>query len=312
MSDHLPLHITFIIGCTGCGKGSLGRELAKRVNGEILSADSMKVYRGMDIGVAKPDIEARQGVPHHLFDVVDPWAEYSVAQFVSNAETVGRDIQGRGKRIVAVGGTALYIKSLSEGLFEGPSANADIRSKLAGRAENEGLSVLHRELSAIDAEAAERIHPNDQRRIVRALEVYELTGQPITTLQTQWDQERTKHRCRFIGLRRSLEDQNHRTNRRVKRLIEMGWVDEVKRLLADDRGWSTSARQALGYPELVEHVGGKLSLEDAVEKIKISTRRFAKSQRTWFKRFRDATWIDLGPDDRASDVANRIMEDRVL
>lgn len=306
------LEITLVIGCTGCGKGALGRELAKRLDGEIISVDSMKVYRGMDIGVAKPGVAARDGVVHHLFDVVDPWEEFSVAQFVGMAERIGADIAARGKRIFAVGGTALYIKSLTEGLFEGPSADAEIRKKLAERAEKEGFQALHDELSRIDPEAAGRIHPNDMRRIVRALEVYELTGLPITTLQTQWDRERTKHRCRFVGLRRSLEDQNHRTNMRVKRLIEMGWVDEVKKLLAMERPLSTSAGQALGYPELIQHVRAEITLDEAVEKIKIATRRFAKSQRTWFKRFRDATWIDLNPEDRAADVADRIMEDRTL
>ncbi len=312
MPNETPLEITLIIGCTGCGKGALGRELAKRIGAEVISADSMKVYRGMDIGVAKPRVEAREGVVHHLFDVVDPWEEFSVAQFVVFAEACGADIVSRGRRILAVGGTALYVKALTEGLFEGPSANRAIRERLACRAENEGWLVLHEELSRIDPEAGGRIHPNDSRRIVRALEVYELTGQPITQLQTQWNRERTKHRCEFIGLRRTLEDQNHRTNMRVKRLIEMGWVEEVKRLLGDKRGWSVSARQALGYPELVQHVQGKLTLEEAVEKIKISTRRFAKSQRTWFKRFRDAAWIDLDREDRAADVADRIMEDRRL
>lgn len=303
-----PLHIVFILGCTGCGKGSVTREIAKRVGAEIISADSMKVYRRMDIGTAKPGAEARREVPHHLIDIVEPSEEFSTAKFVELAEAAAADIAARGKEILVVGGTSLYIKALSEGLFEGPSADPEIRRRLHERAEREGRDILHGELAVVDREAADRIHPNDLRRIVRALEVYELTGRPISELQTQWDRERTRHPCTFFGLQRSLEDQNHRTNMRVKRLIEAGWVDEVRNLLSETRPLSETARLAMGYPELMAHIRGEISLEDAVEKIKIATRQFAKSQRTWFKRFRATQWLDVAPDDSASGVADRICE----
>lgn len=304
----METRITFLLGCTGCGKGAVGRELAKRVGAEIISVDSMKVYRRMDVGTAKPGADAREEVPHHLIDVVEPWEEFSVASFVQLAEQAIEDITRRGRPVLAVGGTALYIKGLSEGLFEGPSASPEVRRHLDERARCEGTPALHLELSRIDPEAARRIHPNDLRRIVRALEVHELTGKPISELQTQWDRQRTKHPCTFIGLRRSREDQNHRTNLRVKRMIERGLVEEVRSLLALERPLSTAAGQALGYAAIIDHLRGRTALADAVEMIKINTRRFAKAQRTWFKRFRETDWIDLSPETEASETVERILE----
>ncbi len=303
-----PLEILFLMGCTGCGKGAVAREFARRVDAEILSVDSMKVYRRMDIGTAKPDPEIRREIPHHLIDVVEPHEDFSVAAFVPLAESAAAQIAGRGRTILAVGGTALYIKALSEGLFEGPSADPEIRARLTDRAETDGLETLYNELAAVDPAAARRIHRNEARRIVRALEVYEVTKQPISTLQTQWDQHSTRHRCTFIGLRREIDDQNHRTNMRVKRLIARGWVDEVRALLFEPRPLSRTARQALGYRELIEHVHGRVTLEDAVEKIKISTRQFGKAQRTWFKRFSNVQWFDLSPQDTADQVAEHMVK----
>jgi tRNA dimethylallyltransferase len=302
--------LTFIIGCTGCGKGAVGRELARRVSGEIVSLDSMKIYRRMDIGTAKPSPEVRRRIPHHVIDVVEPSEDFSVARYVEHAERAIADIRGRSKPVFIVGGTPLYLKALTEGLFEGPGADPQLRARLIAEAKAEGPAALHERLKGIDPPAAERIHRNDLRRIVRALEVFELTGKPISALQEQWDRDRTKHEFILIGLRRELLDQNHRTNERVRRIIEAGLVDEVRSLLAEPNPLSTSARQALGYAEIIQHLEGKLSLADAVEMIKINTRQFAKAQRTWFKRFRKAEWIDLTADVTASAVAGMLMERR--
>mgnify|MGYP002279951368 CR=1 FL=1 len=304
-----PYHIVFVIGCTGCGKGSLGRTLAERVGAEIISVDSMKIYRRMDIGTAKPGAEVRAATPHHLIDIIEPSEEFSVAEFVRRAEAAAGEIASRERVILAVGGTPMYVKALSEGVFDGPSADWELRDRLRQRAEAEGVNVLHSELASVDPAAADRIHRNDLRRIIRALEVHELTGEAITTLQTQWDRDRLKHRCTFVGIRRSMEDQSHRTNLRVKRLMEAGWVDEVRSLLAEAEPLGTSARQALGYGALIDHVLGHVSLEDAVEKIKISTRQFAKAQRTWFKRFQAARWFDVEPDESVDRVADRVLEE---
>ena len=170
--------------------------------------------------------------------------------------------------------------------------------------------ALHSRLQQVDPVSAQRIHPNDLRRLVRALEVYELTGQPISELQAQWDRDRTRHECVFIGLRRDKEDQSHRINERVRRMIADGLVQEVEDLLAEPEPLSTAARQALGYAEIIEHLEGGLSLADAVEMIKINTRQFAKAQRTWFKRFVGTEWVDLSLDATARAVADNLMSRR--
>ncbi len=273
----------------------MGRELAGRIGAEIISLDSMKVYRRMDIGTAKPSSEVRAAIPHHLIDVVEPWQPFSVAQFDTLAQAAIADIQGRGRAVLVVGGTPMYLKALLEGLFEGPGADPDLRSRLHAQAQAGGLGDLYRRLERVDPASAARIHPNDLRRIVRALEVHELTGSTITALQTQWDRDRLRFDAQLIGLRRERTDQAHRINERVRRMIEAGWVDEVRRLMAEPRPMSATARKALGYGEIIEHLEGRTSLADTVELIKIRTRRFAKAQRTWFRRFRATQWIDVGP-----------------
>ncbi len=299
--------VTFLIGCTGCGKGAVARALVPRVGGEIVSLDSMKVYRRMDIGTAKPPAELRRRIPHHLIDVVEPSEDFSVARYVELAEAAIADIRRRGKPVFVVGGTPLYLKAMLEGLFEGPGADPAIRRRLHDEAERIGSEGLHARLQKVDPQAADRIHPNDLRRIVRALEVYERTGRPISTLQAQWDRGSMRSDALLIGLRRARADQNHRTNLRVHRMIEAGWVDEVRALLAESKPLSRTARQALGYAELIEHLQGRLSLADAVEMIKIRTRRLSKAQRTWFRRFGRIEWTDLEADDDPRQVAERLL-----
>ena len=306
----MPPRLTFILGCTASGKSALGLELARRTGGEIISIDSMKVYRRMDIGTAKPSPQVRAEVPHHLIDVVEPFEEFSVAQYVRLAERAIEEISSRNRPIFVVGGTPLYIKALSEGLFEGPGADPAIRERLQELAQREGTPALHERLQHVDSEAANRIHPNDLRRLVRALEVFELTGQPISSLQEQWDRERTRFECVFIGLRRDKEDLGHRINERVRRMMAAGLVEEVKSLLGEDRPLSTAARQALGYAELIAHLSGGPDLTETTELIKINTRQFAKSQRTWFKRFHATQWIDVPADAKALDIADALIADR--
>jgi len=299
--------VTFILGCTGAGKSGLGLALAQRLGGEILCIDSMTVYRRMDIGTDKPDAAARARVRHHLLDLVEPWEEFSVARFVEAADEAIGGIAGRGRSIIAVGGTALYVKALSEGLFEGPGADAAIRRRLHDEAAAEGWPALHERLRRADPAAAARIHVNDARRIVRALEVYELTGTPITELQQQWDRQRRRYDCRFIGIHRPTEVLSRRINARVRRMFDAGLVDEVRGLLALQRPLSGTASRALGYAEILAHLGGLTSLDDAIEQIKINTRRFAKAQRTWFRRFRDTCWLDASDDTSAEALADAAL-----
>ena len=295
-----------IAGCTASGKGSLAFELARRWGAEILSVDSMKVYRRMDVGTAKPDESARRAVRHHLIDVVEPHESFSVGRYVEHADQAICDMQNRKSPIIAVGGTALYIKGLLQGLFDGPPADATIRDRLKAEGAELGSGELHSRLRAVDPLAADRIHPNDLKRIVRGLEVYELTGQPISSLQKQFDSTTFRHNWRLLGLRREKADASERINRRVKRMVEAGLVEEVESLMAEPGGLSDQAAQAVGYAEIISYLRKQVTLEDAIENIKVNTRRLAKSQRTWFRSFREMTWLDIAAAEDVTTVADRI------
>jgi len=297
-----------IMGVTASGKGNLAFELARRLDGEILSVDSMKVYRRMDIGTAKPSRAARDTVTHHLIDVVEPSESFSMGRYLPLAHQAIAQIQHRNRPIIAVGGTAMYIRALLEGVFEGPPADAQLRDKLKRRASRSGSPSLHRQLAQIDPAAAQKIHPNDLKRIIRALEVYELTGKPISTLQRQFRTGNYRFQWRLIGLRSQKDHANRRINQRVNNMIDQGLVAEVNSLLAEPAGLSPQAAQALGYAEIIQYLRGQLTLQEAVEKIKINTRRFAKSQRTWFRTFHDLYWVDLQPDQTTTQLADRVMK----
>ena len=294
-----------ILGVTASGKGRLAFDLAEILDAEIISIDSMKVYRRMDIGTAKPSQQARARVKYHLIDIVEPSDSFSVGSFLDAAEDAIKSINSRKREIIAVGGTALYVKALLYGLFEGPGSDERIRTELRARAQAEGLVKLHHELSAIDPVAADRISPNDARRIVRALEVFQLTGKPISSFQKQWEAGRTKHNWTIIGLRREKTDAGSRINRRVKKMISDGLVDEVKSLLKEDKSLSKQARCAIGYAEIIEHLSGQTSLKEAVESIKINTRRLAKGQRTWFKTFQNVRWLDIEAEESPEKILER-------
>ena len=298
--------VYFILGCTACGKGAVGRALAQRVGGHIVSVDSMKVYRRMDIGTGKPTADQQGQVTHHCIDLVEPSDSFSVARYVACAEGALASIARAGAVALAVGGTSLYIKALSEGLFEAPPGDEAVRSALRERGAEAGLAALHAELAGIDPEAAERIHPHDERRIVRALEVYHTTGRPISALQAQWDSGSARHDCVFIGLRRDRADQSGRINARARAMVQAGLRDEVAALLAEPAGMSQQAAAAVGYAEMIAHLKGDLTEDEALEHIKINTRRLARKQRTWHRRWRDVTWFDLGPDESAAGVADRV------
>jgi tRNA dimethylallyltransferase len=304
-----------ILGVTASGKGRLTFELAKSLNAEIVSIDSMKVYRRMDIGTAKPPREIRQQIPYHLLDVVEPGESFSVARFLELANAAIRQIEGKNKPIVAVGGTALYIKTLLYGLFEGPGADEQIRAELQAQAQTEGLPALYEQLRKIDPDAAGKISANDAKRIIRALEVYKLTGKSISTFQTQWDTQQT-HDWTIIGLRREKTEENKRINARVKKMIDAGLVEEVKRLLAEPKPLSDQARCAIGYAEIIDHLSakgetspkggsGQRTLDEAIELIKKNTRKLAKAQRTWFKTFKNVHWLDLAPDETPEQILIR-------
>lgn len=295
-----------VMGCTACGKGKLAFELARRMGGVIISIDSMKVYRRMDIGTAKPSQEARQAIKHYLVDVVEPYESFSLGRYIELADQAISEAQQQNRPIIAVGGTAMYIRGLLEGIFDGPPADPDIRQKLTQQAQQDGLDVLFARLKQVDPKAGQRIHPNDLKRILRALEVYELTGQPISSFQKQFRSGNYRYDWRLVGLRREKEENNHRINQRVKRMVEHGLVDEVKSLLAEPRGLSMPAAQAVGYAEIIDYLNGKWSLDEAIEKIKINTRRFAKSQRTWFRSFVGVDWFDIACNETKDELVERV------
>ena len=299
-----------ILGCTASGKGTLARALASEVGGEIISVDSMKVYRGMDIGTAKPTAELRAAIPHHLIDVADPWESFSAARFVELADHAVAEIHRRNRPAIAVGGTVLYFKCFYAGMFAGPSADPALRAEIRARAEREGLDTLHAELARVDPEAATRIHRNDLRRIERALEVYHLTGRPISELQQQWNGEsirRPEWDWRLIGLRRDKRAAARRINERVRRMLAAGLIEEARRIWSDPRGVSDQAHRAVGYAELFDHFAGEINLEEAVERIKISSRRLAKQQRTWLRRLGGVKWIDVEGENDFPSILSRAL-----
>jgi tRNA dimethylallyltransferase len=285
-----------ILGVTASGKSRLGFDLAKMLDTEIISIDSMKVYKRMDIGTAKPSLQRRQQVKYHMIDIVEPGEAFSVASFLEDANNITDSIIAKNKPAVAVGGTALYIKAMLFGLFVGPGTDLRIRDELKKLAEADGLADLHKQLSKIDPEAARRIHPNDAKRIIRALEIFKLTGKPISSFQKQFTSENQSDEWTIVGLRRPKETESERINLRVKKMIEAGLVDEVKSLLAEEKPLSKQAACAIGYAEIISYLRKQISLQDAVEQIKKNTRHLAKHQRTWFKTFKNVNWIDVPQD----------------
>ena len=274
--------LVLLVGPTAGGKTSLAIDLALRLpgGGECISADSMQVYRGMDIGTAKPAAKERAAAPHHLLDLVDPGGTpFNVEDWLEAATAAIEEIRGRGRWPIVVGGTNLYVQALLFGLFDGPPADPARRSALA--AMDAAALVAH--LANLDPDAAARMHPNARRRIIRAIEVHEATGTPIGDLQSQWASS-PRSDAIVIGLTWATETINGRINARVRAMMERGLLEETQSLL-DAGHLQGQASQALGYKQLMAHLAGDMTLEEAVEQVKILTRRFAKQQRTWLRRF---------------------------
>jgi tRNA dimethylallyltransferase len=272
----------FLTGPTAGGKTEIGIALAKHMGAEIVSLDSMALYRGMNIGTAKPTSDQRAAVPHHLVDVVEPHEEFSLAQYVDTVEACVADIRGRGCEVLFVGGTPLYLKALLRGIFEGPAADSALRERFEAE-EREQPGSLHRQLAEVDVPAAQRLHPNDTRRLVRALEVFEKTGTPISQWQQQFDRGLPAEQCRVFLLDWPREMLYERVNRRVEIMFEEGLVDEVAGLMRREPTLSKTAAQAVGYREVIEHLHGGPSLQETIELVKTHTRQFAKRQWTWFR-----------------------------
>jgi len=305
-----PDWLVVITGPTAVGKTDISIDVARQLDGEIVSCDSIQVYKYMDIGTAKPGVLERETVPHHLIDVVAPDEDFNVARFQELAEAAISDIASRGRIPVLVGGTGLYIKAVVDGfLFPWEGASPGIRESLEEEAAQKGQDVLYARLEEVDAEAAKKIHPNDTRRVIRALEVYVTTGRPISEL---WREGRRKKRARLdrlvmVGLVRKRSELYERIDARCDKMIELGLVEETKELLEQGYSRTLTSGQALGYKEIVRYLKGECSIEEAVELIKRDTRRYAKRQLTWFRADPRMEWLDVGLFESEEEAARCIL-----
>jgi tRNA dimethylallyltransferase len=301
--------IYIIVGPTAVGKTEISLAIAEERGAEIISADSMQVYRGMDIGTAKPTLQERARVPHHLIDVADPKEEFSAGRYVQLADEAMKDITGRGKIPLVVGGTGMYIRALTEGLFEGPGADFALREELMD-AERKEPGSLYNMLKKADPKAAEKIHLSDIRRTIRALEVFKKSGKPISESQSQWGARGSgggadrggRYDCKIAGLTMPRPELYRRIDARVDKMMDEGFPDEVMALLGKGCTRDMPSMHALGYKQLIAHLEGELSLDDAVRLIKRDTRHYAKRQYTWFNGQEGVQWVDVSDKNLASSV----------
>jgi tRNA dimethylallyltransferase len=299
----MSARLVAIVGPTGAGKSALALALAERCGGEIVSCDSLQVYRGLDIGSAKPTAEERRRVPHHLVDVRDSDEDFSAADYARLARAAIEDIRDRGRLPVLVGGTGLYLRALLVGLFEGPSRNEALRQRLERLADRFGNARLHRLLHRVDPAAAARIHPHDRLRVVRALEVFRATGRPLSQQQQEGLAPLQGFETLIVGLDPPRAELLVRMERRTREMLERGLVEEVRGLLA--RGYSADLRplHAIGYRQALEVVAGRLSDDQALRAIVTESMQYAKRQRTWFRHQARVRWFETAEEGRQAVLA---------
>jgi tRNA dimethylallyltransferase len=304
----------YLTGPTAAGKTKVGIQLAQRLDAEIISLDSMALYRGMDIGTAKPSTAEREAVPHHLLDVVNPNEEYSLSEYLDAAHDCAAQIRARGTPVLFVGGTPLYLKSLLRGAYQGPPADWEFRAQIEKELEDVGIDALHERLQVIDPLLAAKLHPRDKRRIIRALEVFRLTGQPLSHQQNQFDDGRPAAQSQVFVLHWPRELLHQRIEARVDQMFTAGLVDEVKHLVATYGELSRTAAQAVGYREVLtylklvpaENNQSPQTLEQCIDQVKIRTRQFAKRQETWFRSLSECTFVPADVDHSPAQVAENI------
>ena len=301
-----PVQVIVVVGATAVGKSSFALELAQMLGTEIISADSMQIYRGMSIGVAAPTAEDLAKVRHHFVGVIEPSESFSAADFAGQALEVAQGLDARGKIPVVVGGSGLYLRAFVDGLFPGPPADKRLRRRFREFAAESGSSRLHERLRGVDPESAKKFHENDLRRIVRALEVYELTGVPISELQRKYRDMKPDLAATFIGLERERRDLYDRIDERVERMFDLGFLDEVAGLLEQGYGDDIDRIRPLGYPEVKAHLEGEFDLDHAKYLIKRDSRRYAKRQCTWFRTDSRIRWFRFSADEETADYAQQI------
>ncbi len=299
-----------IVGPTASGKTALSIALAKKMNAEIISGDSMQIYKGMDIGTAKPTKEEMDGIPHHMLSVASPSENFSVARYVEEASLVADDIIARGKIPIVVGGTGLYIDSLVRGrTFAKNEESGSLREELTKIYEQDGVDALHKILSELDPVRAAEIHKNNVKRVIRAIEVCKLSGKTITEHDEETKKLPPKYDAAYIGIefsdRAALWERIHL---RVDMMMKEGLLDEVKALLDSGISADTTAMQAIGYKELCAYFAGEKSLDAAVEDIKTATRRYAKRQMTWFKRNESIKWVSPDLSENFPDILQYLIK----
>ncbi len=298
--------LVILTGPTAVGKTALSIDLAKALNGEIISADSMQVYRGMDIGSAKITPQEMDGVPHHLIDVLDPWEEFNVTRFQSMAKEAMEGIYARGRVPIVTGGTGFYIQALVYDIdFTENQGSTEIRRELEHLAEEKGSAYVHTILAEIDPESAELIHENNVKRVIRAIEYYRMTGQPISEHNRMEREKSSPYDLFYYVLTCERSRLYERIDRRVDQMVEQGLVEEVKQLKAQGCHRSMVAMQGLGYKEILDYLDGACTLEEALYVLKRDTRHFAKRQLTWFKRERDVHWLEL---EKFQNDRNQVLE----
>lgn len=292
MNQKKPLIV--IVGPTAAGKTSLSIELALEINGEIISADSMQVYKYMDIGTAKPTLEERKGVKHYLIDEVEPDQEFNVAKYKELADKYINEILSKNRLPIMIGGTGLYVDTVINNIqFSETICDWEYRQQLTETAKTKGNEYVHKMLEEVDPDAAARLHPNNLRRIIRALEVYKYTGVPISKHQEESVKKPSPYHTAIIGLTMDRQRLYERINKRIDIMLEQGLIDEVKKLM--DMGYTKelTSMKGLGYKEIIDYLNGKTTLDEAIEILKRDTRRYAKRQLTWFRRNENIHWIEL-------------------
>ena len=300
------IRVVIILGPTASGKTELAVRLAEHFGGEIVNADSLQVYKGMDIGTAKPAPELRRRVPHHLIDRIDPDRDFSASDFRREAGRAIADIHGRGKKVFLVGGTGLYIKALLKGLADTPSGGGAIRTELEETARVKGGAELLRQLAEVDPETACRLHPNDLVRIIRALEVYLQTGRPISQFRSEHGFAGDYYDHLKIGIAVERSELYRRIDERVERMIGEGLVEEVGGLLSAGFDHRLKSLRSIGYKEICAHLRGECPLDEAVRLIKRDSRRYAKRQLTWLKKDSEIIWVEYP--DGFDTICNHVIE----
>ena len=305
--------IICIAGPTASGKTALAVELAKEYGGEVVSCDSMQVYKRMDIGTAKPSPEERQGIPHHMIDVAEPWEDYSVSRYCADAAPIVEDIVSRGKTAIIAGGTGLYMDSLIRGNDFAPFPSTGVRERLEREADREGMEALLARLRAVDPEAAARLHLSDRKRIIRAMEVYLETGETITAHNRRTQALPPRFSPVWLGLDfESRAELYSRIDRRVDVMLEAGLLEEIRALLRSGIPEKCTAMQAIGYKEFTDALDGRCTVEAAADQVRQSSRRYAKRQLTWFRRNGRIHWLRRGPGEGSAEIlasARRILQE---